>query len=408
MARAAARTATREAKWRAVVTSEAEPNVRVRARTLPQEADAGTVLLHNTWDNVQWGQSEVDRAEATIAAQVHSPAVPPGSAAQFWDAHYSGNLRNYHDRHYLHNDFPQLIATEDLEILETGCGVGNSLLPLLAANAHARIVGCDISPRAVTLVTERLERECLAERGRAVVWDLGQPLPASLPPLPFAHVALAVFTLSALPPADLPRALDHLHRCLLPGGRLLFRDYGRLDLKQLKFARAAGSRLRCEAGWEWYARGDGTTVVFFSPERITALAHAAGFVVEEARVDQRLVVNRADRTKMQRVWLVAVLRKPTGTKNDECNQVSSTMSLASRWRRRLAALRPPLQCISAIGVGLAACALIAARIGVPGLRAGGSLKSAVKQAGGGFGRFAGSCLWRPIASVLSLTFQSES
>ena len=187
------------------------------------------MLLHNTWDDVQLGQLEMDRAEATIAAQAHSPVSRPRDAALSWDAHYSSNLRNYHDRHYLHNDFPQLLAcgpTEELAILETGCGVGNSLLPLLVANPHARIVGCDISPRAVALVTERLEREGHG-RGRAVVWDLARPPPASLPKLPFAHVALAVFTLSALPPSELPRAFGHLYQCLLPGGWLLLRDYGR-------------------------------------------------------------------------------------------------------------------------------------------------------------------------------------
>ena len=39
---------------------------------------------------------------------------------------------------------------------------------------------------------------------------------------------------------------------------LLLRDYGRLDLKHLKFAGVPGSRLPSPvAGWDWHTRGDG-------------------------------------------------------------------------------------------------------------------------------------------------------
>ena len=62
---------------------------------------------------------------------------------------------------------------------------------------------------------------------------------------------------------------------------------------------------------EWYARGDGTTVVFFSEERLRERATAAGFDVESlAEGDHRLVVNRATQTKMRRVWVAGVFRKP--------------------------------------------------------------------------------------------------
>jgi len=71
-----------------------------------------------------------------------------------------------------------------------------------------------------------------------------------------------------------------------------------------------GSRLQCRAGWDWHARGDGTTALFFTPELLSPLVHGAGFRVDEMRYDRRLAVNRATQERMYRVWLVAVLRKP--------------------------------------------------------------------------------------------------
>lgn len=91
---------------------------------------------------------------------------------------------------------------------------------------------------------------------------------------------------------------------------MLLRDYGRLDTKQMKFCRAANGRLGEGEGLEWYARGDGTTAVFFTVETVERLATACGFEVEEVRYDRRLIVNRADRTKMHRVWVMASLRRP--------------------------------------------------------------------------------------------------
>ena len=62
----------------------------------------------------------------------------------------------------------------------------------------------------------------------------------------------------ALSPEALPAALAQLHAGLRPGGTLLLRDYGRLDLKHLKFAAVPGSRLPSPvAGWDWHTRGDG-------------------------------------------------------------------------------------------------------------------------------------------------------
>lgn len=314
-------------RWASEKTAPAPTARRERSRVLPAGADDALVLQQNAWDNVGRTAEEQQAAEKIVRAQPVADAaradVCRREAAARWDEHYMENLRNYHDRRWLLNEYPTLLRSADdavayrcaagheLTILETGCGVGNTLLPLLTLGSRVRALGCDHSAFAVGKANERLAREELTGRGQAFIWDIGTPLPADAPvPKGGVDTVLAIFTLSALPPEALPRAFSHLAACLRPGGQLLFRDYGRLDLKQLKFASNPGARLGEGHGCEWYARGDGTTAVFFTTEALTALAAGAGLEIESAGYDRRLVVNRANQLRMHRVWVVGALRKP--------------------------------------------------------------------------------------------------
>ena len=306
-------------RWRTDTTPSLPPK-RERARELGENDDP---MAHNAWDDVGWDDGEREQTDAIIRetplAAASTAAACVEHAAERWDAHYHTNIRNYHDRRYLQNEFAPLAALLAADskraavLLETGCGAGNAVLPLLAATRWLRVLACDISAAAVDLVRERCAREALGHRASSFVWDIGAdpPLPAALP-AGGVDVVLSVFTLSALPPDRLATAFANLYACLAPGGALLLRDYGRRDLKQLKFARAsgAGGRLPCDGADEWYVRGDGTTVVFFSEARLRELATAAGFEVESLAEDHRLVVNRATKTKMRRVWVAGVFRKP--------------------------------------------------------------------------------------------------
>ena len=306
-------------RWQSETTPSLPPK-RERARELGENDDP---MAHNAWDDVGWDDGEREQTDAIIRdtplAAASTAAACVEHAAERWDAHYHTNIRNYHDRRYLQNEFAPLAALLAADskraavLLETGCGAGNAVLPLLAATRRLRVLACDISAAAVDLVRERCAREALGHRASSFVWDVGAdpPLPSALP-AGGVDVVLSVFTLSALPPDRLATAFANLYACLAPGGALLLRDYGRRDLKQLKFARAsgAGGRLPCDGADEWYVRGDGTTVVFFSEARLRELATAAGFEVESLAEDHRLVVNRATQTKMRRVWVAGVFRKP--------------------------------------------------------------------------------------------------
>ena len=189
-------------------------------------------------------------------------------------------------------------------ILELGCGVGNTLAPLLQLNSRTdlKLFGCDFSEMAIRYVLN--SRWYDANRCHVFVHDIVEKHFPDCIERNSLDCILLIFVLSTIQPNNFHGVLQKCFDYLKPGGWLLFRDYGLYDLAQLRFKK------ECVLDENFYVRGDGTRVYFFTREEIESLACEIGFDVVQNGYDKRLLVNRLRQLQMYRVWLQAQFRKP--------------------------------------------------------------------------------------------------
>jgi methyltransferase-like protein 6 len=237
--------------------------------------------------------------DAGRVVELTSSRALRASWERFYAAHGSGA---YKSRSYLEHCFPQLRAVGDGALLcEIGCGTGAGLLPLLRAQPRLCAHAVDLSAAAVHRLETELARDAaLAARCRVEVCDATQALPFTAGA---AAAVLLVFTLSAVPRAQQAALVRRAADALRPGGHLLLRDYGLYDMVQARCRRRVGD---CA-----YIKEDGIHCVFFSLHDVDALAAEAGLAVEHAKYCTVRNVNRKTKSTFDRVFINAVLVKPS-------------------------------------------------------------------------------------------------
>jgi len=319
---------------------------------VPVESDQFS--FETSWKDVDWDVARAAVAEL-IAKHEEDPVsldekdVLEDSARGKWEKFYKHNKTNFFkDRNYLQIEFPELLSpslpnyaefssrnksargkrplsdnavetnammpadvgTEDIPfepekvVLEAGCGVGNTLFPLLQYNPRNFYNVFDFSEHAIELLKSNPRYD--PTRALAFVCDItSEQLPTKLQTCS-VDIVMMIFFLSAVSPERMDKVLSRLFQALKPGGIVIFRDYGLYDMTQLRFINKRKRKL----GENFYMRGDGTRTYFFSLEKTKSLFESAGFVVDQLVYDTREIRNRKRLLAMYRVWIKAKFRKP--------------------------------------------------------------------------------------------------
>lgn len=220
-------------------------------------------------------------------------------AQRNWDLFYKRNSTNFFkDRHWTQREFAELRTIEpdkQTTLFEVGCGVGNTIFPLLSENTNLFVYACDFSPRAVTFVKE--DNAFDTTQCNVFQCDITKDDITKHVPLQSIDVATLFFVMSALEPSTVGSALSSIHKVMKPNGIVLFRDYGLNDHAMIRFK--PGHKL----SERFYVRQDGTRAYYFSVDETRKLFECSGYEVVDCEYVHRQTVNRGEGLCVPRTFL---------------------------------------------------------------------------------------------------------
>lgn len=185
-------------------------------------------------------------------------------------------------------------------VLEIGCGVGNSIFPLIRANPKLFIFGIDFSEEAIRVLRNNIEYDC--RRVYAFVADVTKDEESIYQYIPSHSVDYITlfWTLSAQFPQDMKYTVELAQKLLKPGtGKVLFRDYAFGDLAQIR------QHPKNCIDRNLYRRGDGTLAYYFTESFLQSLFPSSHWQTLQLQTHTKTVTNRKEDKTMTRRWLQA-------------------------------------------------------------------------------------------------------
>ena len=352
---------------------KSNPEIYQSAKNKSRDKEKESNKSNNSfWKQFQWTEQDSNKAEKELSESLSKCDIAenaPAGRGQFfinklekeaglnWDKFYSSHQTNFFkDRHYLEKAFPDefgivygnsssslqhqtshegngtaadIVDGDNFTIAECGCGVGNTVLPLLeldpvmyvtdctkqrVAKKNLVVLGFDFSSIAIELLQQdaRYIKAKNENRSNAAVWDITRTPPKDVMANfeGMTDISLLLFCLSAISPGEAMRnAARHVAQTLKPGGTLIFRDYGRYDEAQMKLGKSRAKRI----GENFYVKHDGTRCYYFELKDLEGLFGpngVGGLEVLELKYIQREYSNRSSDTVRRRIWVQGRFRKP--------------------------------------------------------------------------------------------------
>ncbi|XP_018652817.1 methyltransferase-related [Schistosoma mansoni] len=193
--------------------------------------EASDVYELSAWDDFQWTE-EQENLEKEMILLNSTAKLPDDSqerieilAHEYWDKFYSHHEDRFiKDRNWLEKEFYELFSSisPSVHIMEVGCGVGNTIFPILRAikSPGLLIYVSDFSEKALSILKE--SKGYYADRCITLQHDItktNDEIPCRKNSLDFL---VLVFVLSAVNPELFHRTLKNLVTYIKPGGVLLF------------------------------------------------------------------------------------------------------------------------------------------------------------------------------------------
>ncbi|CAG4927576.1 unnamed protein product [Colias eurytheme] len=269
----------------------------------------GDIFVHRLKDLTDEEKERLELQNSRMIPEAKAAKLER-EAKRHWDIFYKRNeTKFFRDRHWTTREFQELInfdPEQRIVFLELGCGVGNMVFPLIEEGfSNFFFYACDFSPRAVEFVKSNKlydDSKIKAFCADLTTDDLFENINENT-----ADIASLIFVLSAINPTMWSQVAKVAFRALKPGGVLLFRDYGRYDMAQLRFK--PGHKIADN----YYMRQDGTRTYYYTEEEIADLFTNAGFEILSNTYVQRRTVNFKEGVDVPRIFVQGKYKKPHGT-----------------------------------------------------------------------------------------------